>query len=869
MASSIDPTIPAQSAPLLSPAIRANFAAAANDINAAQALITALQGSVTTLQGTVSGGGPKTYASTTAAQNDGTLANGSYFTIPSLVTNGYLDLYLKVSNVSSTYISTLPAITAVSNIVIKCSVSGGTAHDIVATAPSLTSYVANALFLLDLTTPNDDICTLNVNSIGVVPVLQGDYTALDPGNLMGPTVLMYDTTRPTPCFRVVSCQADSKSMRRVALLNSYLSQQNISNPSTRYSESAKTQTGSTFTFGTSPAILAGRGYLARALGGDVIIAEFVASGTTGGSDAVALGYNTTIFSADYQNLDATGAFLCWTKAGVLQFLKGDGTSGETFSGQITPAEISWSNGDVLRIVIGQAPQGTGGQVMLYRNGDLVGYFTFATTSFVGSYIWAGISGSTSGAAVTVNYARIARPVPGSTRRIIVNTLAGAEGTGIPSSPFKTVQNALRWVEYTADNLEIELGGGRGEGAIGILPVYASLKLRGATAANPFQFYASHNLGIGSGSFTKTTGYTNVYQKAAIFCGITNSVDANSGFIGVSGNPAQSVGAAGKGYTIGHYLYTNLGSCTNATLATRLTALDAAPGSYTNNTDTGVIYINAIGSGGTSVSPDTVALEESRFNSALLIPSVDGLYQGMKFEAEFIDFGFASSTVVSLSRLQIGMQNVTARGSLNATGFQPDTCGGVMRGCRGYGNRVSGLDTFGAPTSPNDVHDYRVLALDDCEMFGNNGNQGAAAHTNTAFAIRGGRYVANGNSGVSSFRADIDGADLTGNGQAGAFYLQLANIDLVNKVSGCEIRDNAQSGLYLSSNGLATGTLTVEVDGGTHVNGSGSQHVLITGTAGHASATTIKGALLQSGTSPPSGNVVNTNGTNALTQPAYV
>src|SRR4051812_27348096 len=46
-------------------------------------------------------------ASTTAAQADGTLANSSYYYIPSASTSGALDLYLKVSNAASTYIKTV------------------------------------------------------------------------------------------------------------------------------------------------------------------------------------------------------------------------------------------------------------------------------------------------------------------------------------------------------------------------------------------------------------------------------------------------------------------------------------------------------------------------------------------------------------------------------------------------------------------------------------------------------------------------------------------------------------------------------------------------------------------------------------------
>lgn len=106
--STIDRTQPTTHSALLTAAVRANFQAAADDIDAANTAITALQG-------TVAAGGPKTYATISAAQADGALSNGSYYTIPSSTSDGYLDLYLKNSSSSSTFQSTMPSLTAVAD----------------------------------------------------------------------------------------------------------------------------------------------------------------------------------------------------------------------------------------------------------------------------------------------------------------------------------------------------------------------------------------------------------------------------------------------------------------------------------------------------------------------------------------------------------------------------------------------------------------------------------------------------------------------------------------------------------------------------------------------------------------------------------
>ena len=82
-----------------------------SDVAGLETGFAALQGQINGVIASLANAGTLIFASTTAAQASGSLANGAYYYVaPSAYSGGALDLYKKISSSSSTFIATLPGV---------------------------------------------------------------------------------------------------------------------------------------------------------------------------------------------------------------------------------------------------------------------------------------------------------------------------------------------------------------------------------------------------------------------------------------------------------------------------------------------------------------------------------------------------------------------------------------------------------------------------------------------------------------------------------------------------------------------------------------------------------------------------------------
>lgn len=757
-------------------------------------------------------------------------------------------------------------------------VAGGTANARTATGtPTLTAYRAGVVFVINFgNTTNDDVCTLNIDSVGAKYILEQGLTTVDPGRVGGTMALTYDATYDA--FIILSPTRPETSRRRLARAGSYTALSNVTSPGSRYSEGTLTQNGSVITSVGAIGLLIGRGYAGRRmLTGDIAIFEAVLGGSAGTVDGVCLMFNPTDFSADNQILDATATGIRVRRDGATSMILGDLTAGESLSGQISTQAGIFANGDKIRIVVRANDNSTGGQILLFKNDDCFADLTLTTTAINARYIWAGMFTNQNAATITTNFVRHIRNNPLSRKVVIVENAEGSEGIGTRNSPFKTLGRALACEEYSADDLTFLLASGTYRGAIGYLPAQTALRIWGVgTIQAKLRGSTAHSSG---GTLSKTAGKTNIWEKSATFAGTSGTGVAVANtiqWVGVAGNNQPVVGRAAAGRTVGHYIYVDAG------LDYNLTTMDGEPGKFTVNTTDGKVYLNPIATGGGSAGASLAGMdfEECVHSHVIRIPVNKGglSYMNMLLELRNLDIGFTGSSCVKAERVHIEAHNCLFQGAAQGYGMGADESSGNYYGCRFYGNFADGLNTVGSTTLTleGNNRDFKDVHLWDCEACGNGGvgnignGDGVSAHWGIRLYVHGGVYSYNAKTGIISYQNDAHGALIEDNGDAGFYLLGRQSYDISATLNGCTINGSGVSGIVVSKDtGQTAGTARLTVGGGTKVAGSVTQHVLLVGISGTPTAISIDGYLLTSGSAPSSGDINNTDATETFVSPTYI
>lgn len=479
--------------------------------------------------------------------------------------------------------------------------------------PTSTQLRHGALYYANFGTANTGPAALQIDSLSSYPIVEADYTAVDAGRLSGRMVAMGDATFPGG-GALVLVGIDRTTRKRQMRAKSFLAQTNITSPSSRYTESATTQIGSTLTAVGAYGIAYGRGYLTTVAKGDVLVAEWTVVAGYGNADGVVLGFNGTAFSADYQTID-TGAgaahlLLCRADGAVI-VQDGSGNLIEGFSGQADPGLTRWvTPGERLRVVVTPFEASVGALIAIYRNDNLMKTYISFNFNPLGKHPFVGGYCGGTAVAVSVNSFSHRSPVPGTQKTVHINLNVVPGGTGSIDSPYSSLPEALRNSEYTAASLKAVLRGSTtlARGSIGLLPRFEYFGIIGADI-DPIRMYGSVAHASGNSDWTPVGGSTpDVYYKSLG----TNGVPGGSGsgfqvsLIATSNFPPQSVGRQGGGRTLPDgYLFRQMAD--NSTPA-QLQAY--APGSAYCDTTAGRLYCKGISTTTTSVAVTSVSRARS-------------------------------------------------------------------------------------------------------------------------------------------------------------------------------------------------------------------------------------------------------------------
>jgi hypothetical protein len=374
------------------------------------------------------------------------------------------------------------------------------------------------------------------------------------------------------------------------------------------------------------------------------------------------------------------------------------------------------------------------------------------------------------------------------RAFYINGAAGAGGNGTERAPFNNLTSAILKVDESPGSLRLYLKGGIYRGSIQLPATrFRQVEIIG-NAGDETIIRASQAVTAG---WTKTAGYTNVYERDHSFDGSAPSSSSGGGILDFT-NPTA---------LLAYRIYMRLAP--NGALAT----LDSTPGACMVNTTAKKMYVHAYG----SVDPNGLSLELADRNFAVAI--LRGADETANFYATVrlrnLVAQYAYSHAFAIQRCFVEIENCQGEGSAVSNGFGLDDVQGRLFSCVGKGNWNDGFNALGGVT----LGRYPTIHFFDCQGIRNVVGDGLSNH-NCVWHVHGGEFSDNGKDGLVPAYGSLYAYGVVARRNANnGFQLASAPVGVSNtmRLVNCEATANLNG---VQCNRSTTGaTSLVEVEGG--------------------------------------------------------
>lgn len=692
---------------------------------------------------------------------------------------------------------------------------GGTANALTASgATAVSAYRDGALYSFRPTAENTDFATINVDSLGAIPILERDGIVIERGRLRigEDTLARYDLA--TNSARLVSPARQYATRSRLSVRKSFLAQGPITNPATRYAETSPTQTGGVLTQTYAGQMITGRVFPYQILSGDTLVVEGTLSGSSfaAATSGIVIGANATMPVADYTNLD--GTFAIWRGDGGIYSTDEDVVLIEQPSPGITIPPVA--TGNKVRMEIYVPNHGVGFEMALYLNDAWIGTQTFLTSNLFGGYFFAGAFGTGTQAIFTLNHACARNGKRGLSKKSYVNPSLSPGGDGSAAFEYSSFSEMIAWSSAVGDEeLYIKLNGGNLRDAL-ILPNsrYRKVTIEGATDSVSTILGSEAYTAAG---WTKTPGLTNVYQRATSYVGTSGGSIGQYGLWETTAGQTYATGISGSGRTVPYIPHTRMVATTSletldltANRLSYIVGTGAASGG--TNAAAGLTYIHARA----SLNPNTLNYERAvrDFCFAVLANDITG---GMPCEVVLrnITMKYAGSDNIRLQRVRVVAECVYSDASGAGRGWGLDDTTGRLVECTGRGNGADGFNgsPLGLAISASTPNGRPTLILDHCRGIDNIGvGDGASHHNGLNWEIIGGEYSGNGKDGIScADNVSVKGGTICDHNVGGGLVLSgTAAKTYTMKASNFRSRFN---NIGVSAVAAASGSVTVDLSDG--------------------------------------------------------
>lgn len=579
----------------------------------------------------------------------------------------------------------------------------------------------------------------------------------------------------------------------------------ITNPLTRYNSTVNPDGSIAITQLTTNLLLIGPVLQDNALANKLI--EVRGSITGAGSNA---GLAICINPSSATEMDPVNhVSIVWRANGTLTAYRADGltvASSITFdptTAVLPPA--AWSSGDDLRMTMLMRDDPSNAVLSLFLNGAKVAEYAVAglPTGFVG-VVQRNNTNNTSTATLRISKTYV-NSIP---RAFYINGAAGPGGNGTEEYPYQTLSDAISRVDEVAGELSIYLKPGVYRGSI---QIRGDRRRRVRIIGQPCSETIIRASTLRNSGWSKTAGYSNIWERSHQFAGVLASNSGNGGVIDTTNATAK----------LPFTIYTR--NSPNSSLA----ALDGQPGRYLVNTVDRKIYVHALG----SVDPNTISLEVSDQQYAVAILRAGaGANYWCNVELQNIRAEYAYSHNFAMQRVKLLADNCIGVGSSVANGFGIDDCIGQIYGCIGHGNNNDGFNAAGGGVVPADSH---ALWMYDCVSRYNVVGDGMSNHDGI-WHVYGGAFHDNGKDGiVATGKAYLRNVHAYMNTQSNIqLYPAAANaIDSYMRADNCVVGGGIR-GFHLNSGGVGL-KATMDIYGGIASGASGSA-LYVFNTSGTAS-----------------------------------
>ena len=519
--------------------------------------------------------------------------------------------------------------------------------------------------------------------------------------------------------------------------------------------------------------------------------------TTASFDAVAsnTGFGLCINPSSGTVMDATNHLtFMWRSNGTLSCYKQDGTTVNAlpvFSPAVNVTPIpSFVAGDVCRMVLKYSDDVTSATLSLFVN-DIKGA-EFSVTNIPAGYIGAMHRNIGGGTAPTASISRIRSfssvYVQEKTRSLYINGLSPAGGNGTDKYPFTDIKSALLKTTEVAGDLGLYFKDGIYRGSLQFQAYkYRNINVFGHAAGNT-EIISSTLVASG---WTKTAGYTNIYERPHMFAGSLNSGNAGGGFIDLSNTFIHVCGDV-----LPFTIYTRL--TPNGSMAT----LDTTPGASLVNTVTKVMYIHAVA----NVDPNTLQLEyaNNQFSfGALLGQTTDSYFCQVRLKD--LTFKYAYSHNVAIQRAYIEAENVKCIGSAISNGFGLDDSVGRLYGCEARANYNDGYNAKGGAG----LGAYHKMFFYDCLSVNQIVGDGYSNHDGI-WHFDGVIADGNGKDGIiPTDRAIVKDSIMSRNTAGFQLYPNPLNgADASANLWNCVLKNNRESGIHCEPGTVGSFTSTI-------------------------------------------------------------
>lgn len=480
------------------------------------------------------------------------------------------------------------------------------------------------------------------------------------------------------------------------------------------------------------------------------------------------GFGLCINPSSASAIDATNHMsFVWRQNGTLTLYKQDASTvytGVTFSPLVNTVTIpSFAAGDVLRMTLKYGELPTAGTLSLFLNGVKTNEFdvTGLPIGYMGSTI------RNIGPSQVARIRSFQSTLILDKERFFYLDGSGADGNGSKVSPFNNLSSLQNKISEVTGGLNIYINDGTYRGSLQINGAkYPKVNISSKSGGD-VNILASTLVNTG---WTKTAGFTNIYERPHRFGGVLNSNNANGGIIDLTNAAAP----------MPHSIYVR--NTSNSALAT----LDGQSGRFLVNTTDRKMYVHALG----SVNPNNLQLEisDQQFTIAILNSTGSGY---CKVEIDNVKSKYAYSHNIALQRCIATVNNVDGIGSSVSNGFGIDDSIAVLYGCNGNYNRNDGFNAVGGT-----ILGERTKAwFFNCNGIGNKEGDGSSNH-NGEWYFYGGKFNSNGKDGIiPTGNAYLYNVEMKGN--VSGFQLYPADANTTNsyaELHGCIVENNTNAGI---------------------------------------------------------------------------